>query len=317
MVKELRTRTGAGMMECKNALTETGGDMDAAIEVLRKKGAAKADKKAGRIAAEGVVISALSDDQAAGVLLEVNCETDFVAKDENFKSFAEGVARTVLEEQPADVDALAKLNVAGGGQSVEQARIDLINKIGENISLRRFQVVRAPEGARIGAYSHGTRIGVLVTVEGGRDDLGKDLAMHIAASQPQYITRDEVPQEIPRRREGNLRGPGKGKREAREHHREDGPGPAAETSERNHAARTVVREGSGPDRREAVEDRTGAGARVSSLRSRAGPGKARGRLRIRSDGPGQGRVVDGKARFPPRPAEAQRRGIERRPGFWY
>jgi elongation factor Ts len=196
MVKELRTRTGAGMMECKNALTETGGDMDAAIEVLRKKGAAKADKKAGRIAAEGVVISALSDDQAAGVLLEVNCETDFVAKDENFKSFAEGVARTVLDEQPADVDALAKLNVAGGGQSVEQARIDLINKIGENISLRRFQVVRAPEGARIGAYSHGTRIGVLVTVEGGRDDLGKDLAMHIAASQPQYITRDEVPQEI-------------------------------------------------------------------------------------------------------------------------
>lgn len=195
MVKELRSRTGAGMMECKHALTEAGGDMDAAIEALRKKGAAKADKKAGRVAAEGVVLSALSPDQAIGVLVEVNCETDFVAKDDNFKGFAESVARTVLEAQPADVETLADLRLAGGDRTVEEARIDLINKIGEKVSLRRFQVLQAPEGVRIGAYTHGTRIGVLVAVEGGSEDLGKDLAMHIAASQPQYIHEDEVPAE--------------------------------------------------------------------------------------------------------------------------
>lgn len=196
MVKELRERTGAGMMECKNALAEADGDMDAAIEALRKKGAAKADKKAGRVAAEGVVLSALSPDRAIGVLVEVNCETDFVAKDDNFRAFAEGVARTVLEEQPADVEGLAGLKLAGGsGQTIEEARIDLINKIGEKVSLRRFQVLHAPDGARIGAYTHGTRIGVLVAVEGGREDLGKDLAMHIAASQPQYVSKDQVPKE--------------------------------------------------------------------------------------------------------------------------
>lgn len=195
MVKELRDRTGAGMMECKNALTEADGDMDAAIEALRKKGAAKADKKAGRIAAEGVVLSALGNEGATGVLVEVNCETDFVAKDDNFQTFAEAVAATVLESRPADVDALSGLKLAGGGQTVEEARVDLINKIGEKISVRRFQILDAPDGARIGAYTHGTRIGVLVSVEGGRDGLGKDLAMHIAASQPQFIDADEVPQE--------------------------------------------------------------------------------------------------------------------------
>ncbi|MDZ7841386.1 MAG: translation elongation factor Ts [Gammaproteobacteria bacterium] len=195
MVKELRDRTGAGMMECKNALTEADGDMDAAIEALRKKGAAKADKKAGRIAAEGVVLSALGGDGATGVLVEVNCETDFVAKDDNFQAFARAVAATVLEAQPADVEALSGLKLSGGGQTVEEARVDLINKIGEKISVRRFQILDAPDGARIGAYTHGTRIGVLVAVEGGRDDLGKDLAMHIAASQPQFIEPDEVPQE--------------------------------------------------------------------------------------------------------------------------
>lgn len=195
MVKELRSRTGAGMMECKNALAEADGDMDAAIEALRKKGAAKADKKAGRVAAEGVVLSAMSPDQTTGALVEVNCETDFVAKDDNFKKYAEAVARTVLEEQPSDVEALAGLTLTGGGQTVEEARVDLINKIGEKVSVRRFQVLHAPDGARIGAYTHGMRIGVLVAVEGGREDLGKDLAMHIAASQPQYINKDQVPAE--------------------------------------------------------------------------------------------------------------------------
>jgi len=195
MVKELRTRTGAGMMECKKALTEADGDMDAAIETLRKKGAAKADKKAGRIAAEGAVVSALNGDASTGVLVEVNCETDFVAKDENFRAFAEGVAQTVLDEQPVDVESTGGLKLAGSDQTVEEARIDLINKIGEKVTLRRFEILHAEDGATISAYTHGARIGVLVAVEGGSGDLGKDLAMHIAASRPGYISSDEVPAE--------------------------------------------------------------------------------------------------------------------------
>lgn len=195
MVKELRTRTGAGMMECKKALTESDGDMDAAIETLRKKGAAKADKKADRIAAEGVIVAALNSDNSKGVLLEVNCETDFVAKDENFRSFADAIAQTVLERQPENVSVLNELPLAGQDQTIEEARVDLINKIGENIAVRRFENLHATEGSRIGAYTHGNRIGVLVAVEGGGDNLGKDLAMHIAASRPQYVAKDDVPSE--------------------------------------------------------------------------------------------------------------------------
>ena len=195
MVKELRTRTGAGMMECKKALTESNGDMDAAIETLRKKGAAKADKRADRIAAEGVVMAAVSPDNRSGVLVEVNCETDFVAKDRNFQAFAEGIAQTALQRQPRDVGALSEMPLGGGDQTIEEARIDLINKIGENIAVRRFETLLATEGSRVGAYTHGTRIGVLVAVEGGREDLGKDLAMHIAASHPQFVAREDVPQE--------------------------------------------------------------------------------------------------------------------------
>jgi len=195
MVKELRTRTGAGMMECKKALTEADGDMDAAMEALRKKGAAKADKKSERIAAEGAVVSAVGADRSTGVLVEVNCETDFVAKDENFRAFAEGVAQTVLAEQPADLAATGDLELAGGDQTVEEARIDLINKIGEKVTLRRFEILQAGDGAKISDYTHGSRIGVLVAVEGGREDLGKDLAMHIAASRPEYISSDDVPEE--------------------------------------------------------------------------------------------------------------------------
>jgi len=196
MVKELRTRTGAGMMECKKALTESNGDMDAAIEALRKKGAAKADKKAGRVAAEGMVAAALSPDHTTGVLVEVNCETDFVAKDENFQTFVNGVARTVLSEQPADVEALSGLTLDGGDETVEEARVGLINKIGEKVTVRRFETLRVDKGATIGAYTHGTRIGVLVAVEGGRADLGKDLAMHIAASRPEFTSKDDVPAEV-------------------------------------------------------------------------------------------------------------------------
>lgn len=196
MVKELRTRTGAGMMECKKALTEADGDMDAAIEALRKKGAAKADKKADRVAAEGMVAAALSQDRRTGVLVEVNCETDFVAKDDNFQSFADAVAKTVLAGQPEDVEALGGLELSGSDETVEEARVGLINKIGEKVTVRRFETLEAGEGAVIGAYTHGTRIGVLVVVEGGRDDLGKDLAMHIAASRPGYIGKDDVPAEV-------------------------------------------------------------------------------------------------------------------------
>lgn len=194
MVKQLRDRTGAGMMECKNALAEAAGDMDAAIDTLRKKGAAKADKRAGRIAAEGVVAAALSPDGTTGVLVEVNCETDFVAKDDNFQAFANGIARTVLDQQPEDVESLNGLTLSGG-QTIEEARIDLVNKIGEKISLRRFEILHAADGARISAYTHGVRIGVLVAVAGGRDDLGRDLAMHIAASRPLYIAGDDIPRE--------------------------------------------------------------------------------------------------------------------------
>lgn len=196
MVKELRSRTGAGMMECKNALKEADGDLDGAIEALRRKGVAKADKKAGRVAAEGVVLAALSDDRATGVLVEINCETDFVAKDAAFKAFADGVARTVLAEQPADVEALAGLALAGDAQTIEAARVELVNKIGEKVSLRRFQVLQAAPEGRIDAYTHGARIGVLVSLSGGRADLGRDLAMHIAASQPRYLSADEVPAEL-------------------------------------------------------------------------------------------------------------------------
>jgi len=193
MVKELRTRTGAGMMECKNALAEADGDMDAAMEALRRKGAAKADKKAGRVAAEGVVVAALDDDRTSGVLVEINCETDFVAKDDHFQAFAGGVAGAILAKRPAAVEELTELPLPDIGQTVEESRIDLINKIGEKITVRRFELMQAPAGARLGAYTHGNRIGVLVAVEGGREDLGKDLAMHIAASRPQFVKTDDVP----------------------------------------------------------------------------------------------------------------------------
>lgn len=202
MVKQLRNRTGAGMMECKKALTEVDGDMDAAITALREKGAAKADNKAGRVAAEGMVVAVLGPDRTAGVLLEVNCETDFVAKDANFQAFANGVAQTALNRQPDHVESLSGLSLPGAEQTIEAARIDLINRIGENITVRRFEILHAAAGARISAYTHGIRIGVLVSLQGGREDLGKDLAMHIAASRPQYIDAEGVPDETLNKEKG-------------------------------------------------------------------------------------------------------------------
>ncbi len=192
MVKELRERTGAGMMECKKALVETDGDMEAAVEHLRKSGLAQADKKAGRVAAEGKIALAVSGDGKQAVMVEINCETDFVARDENFVSFADAVAANALSESPADLEAL--LNTSIGTETIEHARQALVTKIGENVQVRRFVGVTT-EGT-IGAYVHGGKIGVLVETAGGDEALARDLAMHVAALNPEYVSADDVPAEM-------------------------------------------------------------------------------------------------------------------------
>jgi len=192
-VKQLRERTGAGMMECKKALVETKGDLDAAAELMRKQGLAKADKKATRVAAEGVVAIARSGDSRAAALVEVNCETDFVAREQDFRAFAQAVAECSLAVRPADLAALGQARLASG-ESVEERRRNLVAKIGENISVRRFTVLASP--GQLGAYVHGTRIGALVALEGGAASLAYDLAMHVAASNPRYLSAAEVPAEV-------------------------------------------------------------------------------------------------------------------------
>ncbi len=193
LVKDLRERTGAGMMECKKALVDSSGDIEAALELLRTRGQAKAEKKAGRVAAEGLIVTAVSPKGDVTVIVEVNSETDFVAKDENFVRFARAATDLAAREQPATVPALMALKHPDGG-TLEEARRDLVAKIGENIGVRRFEYVR-PTGA-LGSYFHGTRIGVLVDYSGGDVELGKDLAMHIAASNPQYLSPDDVPESL-------------------------------------------------------------------------------------------------------------------------
>ena len=192
MVKELRERTGAGMMECKKALVETNGDLETAIEFLRKSGLAQADKKASRVAAEGKIALALADGGKQAVMVEINCETDFVAKDASFIAFADAVASNTLNDAPADVDALMTTSI--NSDSVEEARQALISKIGENIQVRRF--VRESTEGTLGAYVHGGKIGVLVDVSGGDEELARDLAMHIAALNPEYVSADDVPADI-------------------------------------------------------------------------------------------------------------------------
>ncbi len=192
MVKELRERTGAGMMECKKALVETHGDMDTAIEYLRKTGLAQADKKASRIAAEGQVMLVSSEDHSEAVMVEINSETDFVAKDENFLTFARAVANNALTTAATNVEAL--MASALDGSSLELARQALVSKIGENIQVRR--IARLATSGHIGAYVHGGRIGVLVEVEGGDTELARDIAMHIAALNPEYIDADDVPADV-------------------------------------------------------------------------------------------------------------------------
>jgi elongation factor Ts len=196
LVKELRERTGAGMMECKKALVETDGDIDAAIELMRKSGQAKAAKKAGRTAADGVVVMAIADDAKRGVMVEVNCETDFVAKDESFSAFAQTVAERALASEAANVDELGALPFEGDGYaSIVQTREALVAKIGENIQLRRLVRFDDVKG-ELYSYRHGVRIGVLVEVEGGDASLGKNIAMHIAATNPMCVSADQVPAQV-------------------------------------------------------------------------------------------------------------------------
>lgn len=193
MVKELRELTGLGMMECKKALSETSGDMKAAEELLRIKSGAKANKAASRVAAEGVVGSFISADGHKGALVEINCETDFVSKNDDFMAFAKAAAQLVAEQNIQDIDTLSAAKLPSG-QTVEETRQALIMKLGENITLRRL--VRAETSGKLTTYLHGTRIGVMVDSTGGDEQLGKDIAMHIAASKPVCVSKDQVPADL-------------------------------------------------------------------------------------------------------------------------
>ncbi len=190
-VKELRERTGAGMMECKKALVETGGDIEIAIENMRKSGQAKAAKKAGRIAAEGTILTR-SDNEVA-IILEVNSETDFVSRDDGFLAFSNKVANVALENQIGDIESLKSTIV--DGKSIENIRQELVTTIGENIQLRRLNKLTA-NGNQMSSYIHGGRIGVIVSLENADDTLAKDIAMHVAASNPQVINPEDVSEEV-------------------------------------------------------------------------------------------------------------------------
>jgi elongation factor Ts len=193
LVKKLRERTGAGMMECKKYLVAANGDIEEAIKEMRKAGGAKADKKADRVASEGVIVVAKSDDGKSAVMIEVNSETDFVARDNNFKDLVNNVAKTALASKAANVTELSEQTIAGGDLTVEQARQELVAKIGENIKLRRLVQMQC-DGV-IGNYLHGSKIGVLASINIEDESLAKDIAMHIAASHPIVVSRDEVPAE--------------------------------------------------------------------------------------------------------------------------
>ena len=197
MVKELRDRTGAGMMDCKKALQEAAGDIDAAIDVMRKSGIAKAAKKAGRIAAEGTIVVKPDQTGNQAMILEVNCETDFVAKDENFQSFSSQLADALLEQPGATADSAGELPLHNTGtQSVEDTRQQLVTKLGENISIRRFARLNKTAGGTLGIYLHGIRIGVIVDLSTDNPGLARDLAMHIAASNPLCVNEEDVAPQV-------------------------------------------------------------------------------------------------------------------------
>lgn len=201
LVKELRERTGAGMMDCKKALEEAEGDIDGATEVLRRAGAAKADRKAARTAAEGRVLVVGDDSRGRYAIVEINSETDFVARDDNFREFSDVVARTALETPSGDVDALLAAEV--NGETLEAARKALVAKVGENIHVRRFEILESSN--TVASYVHMDRIGVLVEVDGGDEELARDLAMQIAATSPRFVSVDDVPADEFERERGYLK----------------------------------------------------------------------------------------------------------------
>jgi elongation factor Ts len=194
LIKELRERTGAGMMDCKKALMETSADLEAAIDLMRASGAAKAAKKAGRVASEGLVNLAISDDNKTAVILEVNSETDFVTKGSAFIDFVGGLGSLALKNKPESVEAFLS-HTLDSGETVDEARQGIIAKIGENISVRRLQIVTTENGV-LGAYKHGERIAVLTVLSGTDDELAKDIAMHIAASKPECVSEDQLSSEL-------------------------------------------------------------------------------------------------------------------------
>jgi|TARA_B110000438_G_scaffold146277_1_gene140929 elongation factor Ts len=191
LVKELRDRTGAGMMECKKSLVEVDGDIDAAIDLLRTSGQAKAEKKASRVAADGRIV--IESNASKAVILEINSETDFVAKDENFINFSDSIASLILSESIKDIEQLSN-SMLSDNQKVEEARTELVTKVGEKISLRRFDNISNSEN--LGCYSHGSRIGTIVNLSGGDKELAKDIAMHIAASNPICIDESGIPSDL-------------------------------------------------------------------------------------------------------------------------
>ena len=194
-VKQLREQSGAGMMDCKRALEETAGNMEAAIDFLRKKGAASAERKASRIASEGMIGQWISDDGSQAVMVEVNCETDFVAKDESFGIFVAQIIQVIAVDRPTDLEALGELALGASG-SVNEARLVLIGRVGENIGIRRFECIEAASGSVLSGYLHGQRIGVVMGLKGGQSSLGRDLAMHVAASRPLAILPSGIAPEL-------------------------------------------------------------------------------------------------------------------------
>jgi len=203
LVKQLRERSGAGMMDCKKALVEADGDLDAALEVMRRQGLAKADKKADRTAAEGQAVVEAAADGSRAVVAEINSETDFTAGSDDFQRFAAEVGRALLEHEPAGIEAAGEVTL-DSGERLEDARRELIARVGEKITLRRFRVV-ARQGDHLGSYAHGLRIGVVVDLRGGDAQLARDLAMHVAASGPICIAEKDIPEERLERERQTLR----------------------------------------------------------------------------------------------------------------
>ena len=194
MVKELRDRTGAGMMECKKALLDSSGDMDKAVEEMRKAGQAKADKKSSRIAAEGVITLSISDDNSIANMVEINCETDFVAKDENFLKFVKTISEVSLENYKGSVDDFNN-SKHPSGKTIEEIRLELVSKVGENVKIRRVQNIKN-DGNYMGHYMHGTKIGVAVVLQKENEELAKDVCMHIAAMKPRALNANDIPQDV-------------------------------------------------------------------------------------------------------------------------